>query len=340
MTGADSRWKGLAGVFTRAFTQNLGLKAVAAAIAVVLFLVVRLQEQEERWIDVDVNVRRPPSSLGVALTSEMPESIRVLVRGRPSLVRSAQKGERQQVTVDLAGNDKVDSFYYYFEDDAFGFGSGIEVVDVEPQSILVRLERLVNKRLPVRVRTTGRVRAGVEFSGQVVVTPSELSVSGTASLVRALDEIETEEIDIEGLGVGEHVIEVPVRRREGVDVRHAADTVEVVFQVRWTPGQRLISGLPLRAEDGDLGAIEFQPAEVTVSLFGPQALLDKLDPAKLTPRAVIPEDAPRPGTLRLAVVIDGLGDQIVVKSIVPAKVQARFSAPPKPRKPGAEPDPP
>jgi hypothetical protein len=337
MTGADSRLKGVAAVLGRAFTRNIGLKVVAAVIAVVLFLVVRLQEQEERWIDVDVNVRRPPPAQGVALTSETPDSIRVLVRGRPSLVRSAQKGERPQLTVDLANHDKADSFYFYFEEDSFGFGSGIEVVDVEPQSILVRLERLMNKRLPVRVRTTGKIRPGAEFSGRAVVTPSELSVSGPASLVRALDEIETEEIDIEGLGMGEHVLEVPVRRREGVDVRHAADTVEVVFQVRWTPGQRLLSGLPVRADGEEFGAVEFQPAEVAVSLFGPQVLLDKLDPSELIPRAVIPEDAPRPGTLRLPVELGGLDEQIAVKSIVPAKVQARFSAAPRSKKPGPEP---
>jgi YbbR domain-containing protein len=326
------------GEFARgAFTRNLGLKSVAAVTAVALFLVVRLQEKEERWIEVDVNVRRPPPANAVVLTGEMPDTIRVLIRGRPSVVRSARKGERPQVNVDLSQKKEAGSFYHYFEEDAFGLGSGIEVQDVDPQSVLVRLERLVSRRLPVRVRTSGKVRSGAELSGQPVVTPGELSVSGPASLVRGLEEIETEEIDIEGLGTGEHVVNVPVRRREGIDVRHAADSVEVVFRVRWVPGQRTLAALPLRTDANDPGVVEIQPAEVTVVLSGPQVLLDKLEAPALVVRAVIPEDAPRPGTVRARVEVAGLDEQFQVKSIAPAKVQVRLSAAPRPRRSGPEP---
>ncbi len=302
----------------RAVTENLGLKLVALVIAVTLFTLVRFQEKVERWADVEVNVRPPPASSGVVLISDTPDTIRVSLRGRRSLVRDVKQGERPQVVMDLSETTEAGSFTYFFEPKMFDFPSGVEVVDINPQSVIVRAEKLVTRKVPVRLRTTGRLEPGTELAEEPKVKPSEVTVSGPASLVRAISEVSTSHVDVEGLGVGEHETQVPLHRREGLEYRADGD-IDVTLRVRWQPGQRMLSGLLVRVE-GEADVAEIKPGEVAVSLVGPQIKLDKLDPGQVVPQVEV-EDLSGGQPLRVEVEVEGLPQGITVKSIVPATVQ-------------------
>jgi hypothetical protein len=136
--------------------------------------------------------------------------------------------------------------------------------------------------------------------------------------------VETEDIDIEGLGVGEHQYVVPAKRIEGISIRRG-DKIKVTLKVRWIPGQRMLSSLLLEARETELGAA-FKPKEVAVGLSGPQVALDKLDPAKIVPVVVVPEDhRNRLGMFSGDVTVEGLPDNVIVTSVAPNKVQVRLT---------------
>ncbi|MFO8071953.1 MAG: CdaR family protein [Polyangia bacterium] len=304
----------------RAVTENLGLKLVALVVAVTLFTLVRFQEKVERWVDVEVNVRRPPASSGVVLTSDTPDTLRVSLRGRRSLVREVKQGERPQVVMDMSENTEAGSFTYFFEPKMFDFPSSVEVVDINPQSVIVRTEKLVTRKVPVRAKTTGRLQPGTELAEEPEVRPSEVTVAGPASLMRAINEVHTAHVDVEGLGAGEHETQVPLHRREGLEYRVSGD-IDVTLRVRWRPGQRMLSGLLVRVE-GEADVAEIKPGEVAVSLVGAQVKLDRLDPGEVVPKVEIAaEDLSGGEPLRVDVEVEGLPEGIAVKSIVPATVQ-------------------
>lgn len=322
----SSGWKRIRGVIRRAFTDNLGLKLVALVITLVLFFFVNLQERVERWIDVEVNVRRPPETAGVVLTSETPDTVRVFLRGRPSMLKAVKQGAMPQVVMDISARVKPGSFTFNFEPEMFEFSEkAVEVVAINPEAVLVRVERVVTRNLPVRVKTIGRLKTGTELVDEPLVDPPDVLVSGAASAVRALSELETEAVDVEGLGVGSHQFKVPLRRVEGIHSVRTSD-LAVTLKVRWTPGQRMLSSLLVRAVGTDQ-PVEIQPSEVAVSLTGPQVALDKIDLGAVVPEVDLTEEMlARPGSQRAEVQIKGLPADIKVGSIAPRTVTIKVRA--------------
>ncbi|MBW2278803.1 MAG: hypothetical protein JRF63_15025, partial [Deltaproteobacteria bacterium] len=273
----------------------------------------------------EVIVRAPPAA-GLVLSSELPDTVRVLLRGRGSLMDSVKEGKTPQVVMDLSGQRDAGSTMFYFEPEMFDFPSGIELVDTRPEAVLVRTERVVTRKLPIRVRTFGRLKVGTELIDEPVADPAEVVAYGAASIVRVLNDVKTEEVDVEGLGVGEHTVKVPLRLVEGLVFNHSGE-VGVTLEVRWTPGQRMLAGLLVQVT-GTGQPAELRPAEVAVALTGPQVALDRLDPAKVVPQIEITEEMVAAGdVISLKVSVKGLPPEIGVKSIAPASVLVKFASP-------------
>jgi YbbR domain-containing protein len=307
-------------------TENLELKLIAVIIAALLFFFVNLQEESERLIDVEVEKTYPAPSSSLVLTSEFPDVIRLRVRGPRSKVKSIKQGLIGPIKVDLSERTGGTSYYTFNPEDFELHRHGLKFVRVTPESVLVKMERQITKQLPVRVRTYGKLANGAELIGEPKVVPSIVTAFGTASSLRNVSAIETEDIDIEGLAVGEHVFLVPLRVVDGVAPR-GSDETKVTLTVRWIPDQRMLSGLLVQARGTDLTA-EFRPKEVAVALTGPKISLDKLDPATVRPIVLFEEDqANQPGISRNKVTVLEIPNGIKVTSIVPKKVQVKLSPP-------------
>ncbi|MCP4605525.1 MAG: hypothetical protein GY847_34225 [Proteobacteria bacterium] len=307
----------------KSFTENLGLKLIAAVIAAILCFFVLIQEEAERFIDVEVVPNLPEPITGLVLSSELPDRVRVRLRGPRSVVDSLNQGDIRPVEIDLQ-NMKEGVSHHFFAEDAFDIEPSLKFVRVIPESIQIRMEKLVSRRLPVRIRTYGKLKSGTRLAEDPVVSPSTVSVIGAASAMRGLDAVETEDIDIDGLDVGEHVHIVPVRSLDSVSIRRGEE-IKVKLKVRWIPGQRMISGLLVQTRGTELSA-ECRPKEVAVALTGPQVALDKLDPGNVLPVVILAdEQRNRLGIHRINVNVEGLPENIKVTSIVPSKVQVKLT---------------
>ena len=315
-------------VLVRAVTENLGLKLVALVVTLGLFVLVRFQEKVDRWIDVEVAVMRPAARSGLVVTSDMPDKVRVSLRGRSSVIKAVKSGDTGQVVMDLSGRDAEGTFTFYFEPEMFDFPSGVEILHINPESVQVRIERIVSRRVPVNVRTVGRPKAGLEMEGQPIAVPPEATISGPSSVVNGIAALETEDVSLAPLEVGEHEIHVSLKRVGGVLVKYV-DKLAVVVDVRYTPGQRVLQALPVRVRlDGKLlteGA-DVRPAAVAATLSGPKLGLDALDAKIVTPVAEIEAaSAARGGAIVVPVQLNGLPPGVEVKTIEPASVKVRLS---------------
>jgi len=249
------------------------------------------------------------------------------LRGRPSIIESIKTGPMKQVVMNLGNRTKPGSFTFYFEPEMFDFPSGVEVMGINPDVVLTRIERTVTRRLPVRVKTNGRLKSGAQLEEEPSVDPPEVTVAGPASLVRSLINLETEAVDIEGFGVGEHHAKIPIRRTEGLTFKYV-DDLEITLKVKWTPGQRMIAGLLVRAKGNPESAVDIRPAEVAVSLVGAKVALDRLDPGLLVVKVDLDKAEPRKGgVLRAKVEVSGLPKDVKVGSIVPETVLVKKRVP-------------
>jgi len=321
------RWQDVKSFAVRSVTENLRLKGIALVVALVLFGLVRFQEKVDRWIDIEVAVMRPSAKSDLVVTSDMPDRVRVSLRGRTSVIKAVKSGDAGQVVMDLSGREDEGTFTFYFEPEMFDFPSGVEILHITPESVPVRIEKIVSRRVTVNVRTNGRPKPGLELEGVPVAVPPEVTISGPSSVVNGVSGLDTEEIGIEELGVGEHEIHVPLKRLGGVQVKYV-DKLAVVLKVRYTPGQRELVGLAVRILVG--GAVlesgaEARPGAVTAILSGPRVSLDALAAGAVAAVAEVDAaDAARGGTFVAPVQLDGLPAGVEVKSIAPPTVKVRI----------------
>ncbi len=308
-----------------AVTENLRLKSIALVIALLLIILVRFQEEGERLFYVQVVPLLPEYPADLVLVSELPETVRVRLRGARSRINALKEGAIEPVEIDLGGF-KPGTSNFFFKDELFEIPSGLEFVGVTPESVSVKMEQVISRWLPVRVKTLGQLKDGTEYVEKPRADPEELAAIGPASIVRELKFIETEDVDIEGLGVGERTMQVIAKRIEGVEI-HRGDELKVGVRVRWIAGKRVISGLLVDVEGTELN-VSVSPKEVAVSLTGPQVALDRIDLSAIGPYIVLSEEeALKPGTLRREVSVRGLPGDVNVKSIVPAKAQVTLTQP-------------
>jgi YbbR domain-containing protein len=306
----------------RSFTENLGLKLIAAIISILLYFVVWYQEEAERIIDVQVLPDLPEPTSGLQMMSELPDTVRLRLRGPSTTIKSLVSGDIAPVRIDLRNEGEGVSQHYFSEED-FDIPTGTKFVRVIPESILIKLERLVSKKLPVKIRISGKLKSGTEFAEDPTVSPSSVSAVGPSSIMRELTFVETEDVDIQDLDVGEHIRVVPAKRVENVSLRTGTE-LKVSLKIKWIQGQRTISSLLVQVGGTEFAA-DVRPKEVAVALNGPQVALDRLDLSKVVPVAVIKEeDKTRLGTYKSKVEVQGLPENIAVTSVVPPNVVVKL----------------
>ncbi len=315
----------------QAVTERLGLKLIAFVITVLLLTLVRFPEESERFFDVEVVPLMPEPVSGLVMTSGFPTTVRVRLAGPSSVIDSLSPREIPPIEVDLRSR-RIGSSHFYFNDEEFEESMRsrskkmrfIRVIRTIPESVQIRMEQLVSRELPVHVNTAGKLADGTELFGQPKVRPAEVFVVGPASAMRDLKVVETDDVVLEGLGVGEHVQVVSAIPLMGVSVRGGQD-LEVSVRVRYIPGERVIKRLPITVTGTSLHW-ETTPPVVTVTLSGPQIFLENLEKEKLKPTVTIDEEkAAVPAVLNGDVSLSWLPDEVKLTSIEPATVQVQLT---------------
>ena len=193
---------------------------------------------------------------------------------------------------------------------------GVQVEDIVPDVINVRLDRRSARTLPVRVSTRGTLPERLALAGAPTLTPDHVRVSGPASLVDGLDTLDivpvflsdvdgqvTVEALVDTVGIG-RVSLVPYVVTVGTP---AEESIERVFT-----GVRVITYPVVGA-----GPIQVFPENMRVTVRGARSRVSAMDADIL--RAVVPSDALRDlGAVeerRVPIRVEGVPSYV---SVVPA----------------------
>lgn len=141
---------------------------------------------------------------------------------------------------------------------------GVKLGDIAPGRIPVNIEAVEEKEVEVRAETVGRVAAGFEIYTAAVLPP-RITIRGPASVVRVIEYLQTDEIDIAG-------------KREEFTARQVAvsspnpqaailnTVVDVVFRIGETRIERVFT-LPVSGEAGKTA---------TFAIYGPKTWIARL----------------------------------------------------------------
>ena len=176
--------------------KNLGLKAFALVLACVIWAVVsapRREAQRERIVAASTSIVGLPPRL--VITTEIPSTINVRVRGRVSELR-ALASQSLEASLDLSAVQAGD-VVVTLRAHNINVPDGIEVVSISPSKIPFKVEPVRERPVPIRPFLAGDPPIGYQI-GEATTEPARALVSGPASQILALTEVATDRIIMTG----------------------------------------------------------------------------------------------------------------------------------------------
>lgn len=296
------------------FTENLGLKASAIGIAILMFSLVHGAEDMERNVYVGVVVQPPPDAQDMILVTEVPDRVRVRLKGSRARLNAIRQENLPPVDVKLKTREEP---RYYLEKEMFDLPTGVSVMQVVPPSLVFKWVPRALRELPVEVSLDGTLAAGLEWAGEPEVFPDTMDVDGPRDVVNSMRTIRSMELDVSELGEGVVQREVPLVGAPA-NTTFEAQTVLVTLRVQPKMKERVLS--PLRVDAEGVVPRALRPRAVTARIRGPEAILDQLNPASVLAIVNLSDAPANKGALAVPVELRGLPDEVEVLEIEPAMV--------------------
>lgn len=290
--------------FRRTFVENLGIKTISLLVTLLLFYFVREGKEEARTISLDIELTIPK---GVVQTNEIAPKIDLSVVGPKAIVDAITAKDLGPIGIDLSPHGIGSSTLFLHKDMVPGIPHNVSVGSFRPSYIAVRLEKEVNRVLPVTPILMGQPAHGYRID-RYSMSSREATLIGPESLVERTDYLETASINIAG-ATKTVKRNVPIRL-PAANTRLKAETqIEISVHIIEEILERVIEGIQVSAA-GQCARVE--PKTVSAKVKGPMRLVEKLSGKNLTAKPVN-EGRSAP----VAVTIGGLPTGVVVEGPPP-----------------------
>lgn len=200
--------------------DNFIIKLFSLVFAAILWLHVVTRGTTEVDFVVPLELRDIPEDMVVA--GDVPGVVDVRVQGQEAIVKRLTVKDISAF-ISLKGAKAGEGFHNLTRDN-ISLPGNMTVSSITPSEIRVRLEKLMQKTLPVKPVIQGKPAAGYILKS-VEVLPNSVRARGPASALRRISGIDTEKVDIDGASGG---IEKRVKLDVPENVKLDDDSVIVV----------------------------------------------------------------------------------------------------------------
>jgi len=257
-------------------------KALAVLIAVTAWLFVQQDVAREAAIPVRLHWKTPD---GLVSTEPLRGQIHLRVEGpRAATNRVRSSGITQ--SVDLRPLPPGEHVVELTDLDWSAVSEQLRIVGVEPPSLTVELDEVVEQKVDVEVRQVGAPPAAYAVRG-ISIEPGVVVVRGPRKVVSRLARVPTKPLDVSGLTQPTEV-EAPLDLPRGVEVEGDVPraTIDVVVV------ERTIEDLEVPGVvRGAVGYVP-EPRRLKVSLRGPAPYLEWIGADNVLALVRLDEDAP------------------------------------------------
>ncbi len=305
-------------------TDNIGLKASALGIAILMFSLVHGAEDMERNIYVDVVVRPPPDAKDMILVTETPDRVRVRLKGSRARLNSLRQEALPAVDVELKSRDES---RFYFEKEMFDLPTGVSVMQVVPPSLVFKWAPRAVRDIPVEVFLEGTLAPGLEWAGEPEVFPEAVEVDGPRDVVNTMRTVRSTQIDVSELQEG--VVQQEVQL-VAAPANTSFDTQSVLVTLRVQPKLKVRVLSPLRVDAEGVVPRALRPRAVAARIRGPEAMIDALNPASVLAIVSLSDVPMKKGAVAVPVELRGLPDDIEVLGVEPSAITVLFNEPSPP----------
>ena len=287
--------------FRRIILDDWLMKVVALVITLALWLgVTGLRTPITRPVNnVSLNTL---VSTNLEITNSLIPEVDIEITGDKRKVDQIN-GRDLAVTLDLTDEQEGDrTIHLTPQGVSVELPSGVTITKISPEKIAVKLERVEEAEVPVRVETEGSPARGFEVYAKNAV-PAKVRVRGPKSFVESLSYVTTDKVDLTNKKAGFIQQQVPLNISDPKISLVNSVTAAVTVQIGGTRVERL---LVVQYDT------EKRNGRASVRLFGPESILENLSPEDL----IIVETAAPGEKSKLELVLPaGVKDEVEVKSI-------------------------
>lgn len=284
--------------FRRVFLEDWLIKSIALLITVGLWLGVTgfRAPITIRLSDVRLTAR---FSNNMEITNSLVEKVNLVITGDKRKLDQINKDDLV-VLLDLADVTPGDRTVLLTPETVnVALPNGVKLVEVQPNSLPVKLETVEEREIPVRLETEGAVAENFEIYSQTIA-PQKARVRGAKSLVRALEAVTTEAINLDNRAADftarQVILNPPDPKITLLD--RAAD---VSFKI----GEK-------RVEKLFLIPVKTEKKTATVVLYGAQSVLEATKPENLQVETFKTETGEN--SMRLILPVD-LQDKVEIRKL-------------------------
>lgn len=299
--------------------KNTGLKVLALLITAVLWLSVASRLSQIIFPSVPIELLNLSS--GMAISKFDQTSAKVFLRGPKDVIDSLRASDLA-VVADLQNVEPgVRVIPLKIDLNRLPPSIDEQSIDIEPRTIRVTVEPLVEKDLDIFPRLAGDLPQGYEMY-EWRLSPSHVRVVAAASHIEEVKQVSTETVNIAGKTE-------PFSQQVAIDTGSPnVSTVEENPKVMLTLNigeirkERVIDRLPVTFINTPPG---FQPPvkTVRVTVLGARSLIDSLLPEEIQVIADYTAAATPFEEIKLQVTIPAHGEKITVKSIEPSVIRLK-----------------
>jgi len=295
--------------------RNAGTKLIALSLALVVYVHVYTEQEDERRFHVPLIV----SGLGpnLVLAGEPPREVTITARGKRKQLFKMD-WNKPHLEMDLAGARPGDVQRMLSPADVSldpGIEAEVKSVDA-PRLVTVEVDTVIAKAVRVTVPLIGDLPRNLLWAHPVRPEPARVEIRGPSRLLAAVDEVSTAPLD---LGSVREAGDFRLALR--IDASFPAEPVAVEAVVAVVAGvERSFGPVPVSCPM-PLGVPEplVEPDSVMVLLTGPEDLLDRFSGAGLKAWVEGPGSGPDPVRRRPQVRLST--EKIRVTGTVPPEVR-------------------
>ncbi len=297
---------GIVGRFIRdLFVRNFHLKVIAFLLTMAIYLWVSEDRETQVIAAAPLHISVPESQI---LLEPNIDKVKVTLRGRWSTLNQFDQTDMQPVRLELSKSD--DGSLVPITADNVQVPAGLRVISLEPSFVRVDLEDRVDKRIDVQPRIVGRTRDSYVV-GEVDVEPPRVEIAGPENVMKTVDAISTETIDVTGRArTFQKKIQLqPDHPQISYDLD---EPLTVTVPIRTEEIQRTLEDVSVEPVNTTYRA-SIDPRELDLILRGPQALVESIDRDEI--HAIIDlaeENNLDPGTFEKKVDIRNLPEDVEV----------------------------
>ncbi len=252
--------------------KNWVLKLLSLFFAIFLWYFVVGEDKVDMNVVVPVEIVNLPRNL--VISNQFKKELDVLVSGQRRLI-TGLSGQHISRSVDLsdAGPGKV---VVHNEPDAIPFPRGVSVLRIQPTSLTLLLDKLIQKELRVKAVIKGAPAAGYELAG-LQLEPTSIVIAGPAGVLSGEDYLKTNKIDIANMKAPT-LKEVTLNLKPAIADLIGETVVTARIKIREKTTKRLVANIPVKllptaVRQGDK-KIRLLPATVDVRAELPLSLLN------------------------------------------------------------------